>query len=354
MSKIEKLCSLCKSRGFDAALITSPHSRFYFSGFTGGDGYLFITKKAQYIITDSRYTLQAQNECKDFVLIEGADTDFSLLKPIVKNEGIKKIAFEDTDLTFSKYNLLSEALPEAEKIPLCGSMRELRREKETEELEKIKASLALAEYALSKTIERISAGMTECEVAAILESYMRSGGAQRVSFDTICASGVRGALPHGTATDKPLEKGEFLTLDFGCILNGYCSDITRTFAIGNVNERQKEIYDIVLKAQLRAEKLIKSGLSAKEADAAARDVINAHGYGTAFTHSLGHGVGLEIHEFPNLSPKSSAVLSKGDVVTVEPGIYIENFGGVRIEDMVYISDEHAEILTKFPKELIII
>ena len=354
MDKIRKLRELLLTLDCDAALLTSFPSRLYFSSFSGGDGYLFITKNSCYIVTDSRYTLQVHQESKSFALIEGADTNYELLKPITEKEDIKKIAFEDCEITVSSFNLLKTALPDAKFKPLGNMLREIRRTKNAVELKKIKASLALSEYALSKTLEKISAGMSETEVAAILEGYMRSEGAEKTSFDTICASGIRSALPHGMASGKIIEKGDFLTLDFGCVLDGYCSDITRTFVIGSITDYQKEIYSIVLKAQLQAEKVIVSGILAKEADATARNIINSHGYGKKFGHSLGHGVGLEIHELPNLSPRSTATLCPGDVVTVEPGIYIENFGGVRIEDMVYIGEKNAEILTKFPKELIII
>ncbi len=354
MGRIESLRQKMKKSGCDGAILTSFPTIFYFSGFTSGDAYLFITQESLYIVTDSRYTLQANEQCKVFTLIDGACTNYNLLKPIIEKENVKTIFFEDEDVSVSSFNLLKETLTQNEFVPLKNGITEIRRTKSTDEVQKIKASLKLSEYALSKTLEKISPGMSEVEVAAILESYMRREGAEKTSFDTICASGVRSAYPHGTATNKKIMKGDFLTIDFGCILNGYCSDITRTFVIGNASKKQKEIYNTVLSAQLAAEKFIKSGVLAKDADSVARNVINSKGYGKNFGHSLGHGVGIEIHELPNLSPKSQSILSKGDIVTIEPGIYIEDFGGVRIEDMVYINDFGAEILTKFPKELVIL
>lgn len=354
MDKLSKLKILLKEKGASAALLTSNPSLIYFSGFTGGDAYLFITETAQYIITDSRYTIQAKNECKHFSVVNGSCVDFSLIKPLAEKEDIKYIAFEDTEMSVNCFNSLKNAFSKAEYIPLSDSIRVIRRNKSSEEIKKITDSLRLSEYALYKTVPQIKAGMSEVAVAAILESIMRSEGAEKTSFDTICASGIRSALPHGTASKKIIETGDFLTLDFGCILDGYCSDITRTFVIGKAKEKQRIIYETVLNAQLEAEKILKPEINAADADNAARQIITKAGFGLNFGHSLGHGVGLEIHELPNLSPKSQAVLSNGDIVTVEPGIYIENYGGVRIEDMVCITENKSEILTKYPKELTII
>lgn len=354
MDRIENLRKLLDKLNCDAALLTSFPSLFYFSGFTSCDAYLLVTKSEQYIITDSRYTLQVKAECGNFSLIDGSNSNFELIKPIIVKENIRNIAFEDLDLTVSKYGLLTNSVGEIALTPLKNSITELRRKKSKAEIKKIAEALRLSEYALTQTISKIKVGMTEVEVASILESKMRSCGASKTSFDTICASGTRSALPHGAASDKPIENGDFLTLDFGCVLDGYCSDITRTFIVGIANEKQIEIYNTVLKAQTESERIICSGLSCKDADNTARKVINAAGYGKNFGHSLGHGVGIEIHELPSLSPRSEAVLSHGDIVTVEPGIYVEGFGGVRIEDMVYIEDDKTEILTKFPKKLTIL
>lgn len=354
MRRIESLRQKMLKSGCDGAVLTSFPSIFYFSGFSSSDAYLFITQESLYIITDSRYTLQANEECKYFTLIDGSCANYDLLKPIAEKENVKTVFFEDEDISVSSFTMLKQALQGREFIPLKNALTEIRRTKSKDEVEKIRESLKLSEYALSNTIDKISPGMSETEVAAILESYMRKEGAVKTSFDTICASGIRSAYPHGTASDKKIMKGNFLTLDFGCVLDGYCSDITRTFVIGNPSEKQKEIYNTVLSAQLAAENFIKTGVLARDVDSVARSIINSKGYGKNFGHSLGHGVGIEIHELPNLSPKSKSVLSDGDIVTVEPGIYIENFGGVRIEDMVCIKDSSAEILTKFPKELIIL
>jgi len=354
MKRLDLLRNYLESINCDSALLTSYPAVFYFSGFTSEDAYLFVTKNEQYIVTDSRYFLQAKSESNDFQLISGSCADFKYLKPLIKKENISSIAFEDLHFTVSAFKSLKESIEIEDLIPLNNKITDIRRCKSGDEVEKITKALKLAEYALNKTVLQISAGMTEVQVAAILESNMRSEGAEKTSFDTICASGFRSAFPHGTASNKVIEKGDFLTLDFGCILDGYCSDITRTFVIGTASEKQKEIYNTVLNAQLSAEKIISAGISCKDADASARRIINEAGYGINFGHSLGHGVGIEIHELPNLSPRSESILSAGDIVTVEPGIYIEDFGGVRIEDMVHISENETKILTTFPKELIIL
>lgn len=353
MKRLEKLRNYLKSINCDSALLTSFPSIFYYSGFTSEDAYLYITQNEQYIITDTRYTIQAKLESPAFTLVDGYSSVYEFIKPLAEKENIKSVAFEDLHLTVSAYNLLKESTTFSEYLPLKTKITQLRRKKDLDEIKKISNALKVAENALENTIPYIKPGKTEIEIAAILESNMRKLGAEKTSFSTICASGVRGALPHGSASQKVIENGEMITLDFGCIFEGYCSDITRTFSVGTPSDKQKEIYNTVLAAQLEAEKILKSGLSCKDADFAARSVIEKSGYGKNFGHSLGHGVGIEIHELPNLSPRSETVLAAGDVVTVEPGIYVESFGGVRIEDMVVIGDDKIEILTEFTKELLI-
>lgn len=352
MSNLDKSRKIINETGADALLITSHENRFYISGFYGTAGYLLITKDNAYLVTDSRYTLQAKEQAKDFEVITKAETDFSPIAETVSKENIKSIAFEDTKISVFTFSALKKALPKTELLPCGEKLTQLRRTKSADEVKKIKASLSLAEGAFLNILPKLHEGMNECEIAAEIENFMRRGGALKPSFDTICASGIFSAMPHHTASDKPLRNGDFLVMDYGCILDGYCSDITRTVIIGKAGERQREIYDTVLKAQAEAEKAIAPGRRAADIDKAARDEIDAAGFGKYFTHSLGHGVGIEIHELPNLSPRSEAVLTEGDIVTVEPGIYIDGLGGVRIEDMAYIGDTEAEILTTLPRELI--
>ena len=229
-----------------------------------------------------------------------------------------------------------------------------RRNKDADEIKKITDAERLGDEAFSYVLNKIKAGVTEKEIAFELEFFMRKHGAAGLSFETISASGKRGAMPHGVASDKVIENGDLLTLDFGCVLDGYCSDVTRTVAIGNVSDWQKEIYDVVLKAQKSALAELAAGKKCSEADAVARDIIKSAGYGANFGHSLGHSVGIEIHESPNLSPKSTDTVENGNVLTVEPGIYIDGMGGVRIEDVAAIVDGKAINITHSPKELIIL
>ena len=348
--KLQKARNLLSRLKADALLITSFKNRYYLSGFSGSAGYLLITADRAVLITDGRYTVQAKKEAENFELIDGAETDYSLAMPILKNA--RSVIFEDDELTVSSWNRLKKTYPDTEFIPGAADINNLRRAKTQDELKKIKAALSIADAAFSHIAKFIKRGMTENEVAAEIEYFMRKNGAAKTSFDTICASGAMSALPHHQASGKPLCEGDFLVMDYGCVFEGYCSDITRTVVIGKASSRHREIYETVLKAQLAAEKNLRAGLAARDADKAARDIIENAGFGKNFSHSLGHGVGIEIHELPNLSPKSPLTLSHGDVVTIEPGIYIEGFGGVRIEDMAYISENGAEILTSSPKELL--
>ena len=234
------------------------------------------------------------------------------------------------------------------------AVNELRRAKNQQEKEKILAAQAIAEKAFDHALGLIREGVTEREVALTLDFFMLRNGAEAVSFETIAVSGKNSSMPHGVPSNKKIEKGDFLTLDFGAVVDGYHSDMTRTVAIGEVSSKQAEIYETVLKAQLASLETLRAGVSCKEADAAARDIIVSAGYGEFFGHGTGHGVGIEIHEQPRLSPKSSQTLIAGDVVTVEPGIYLPGEFGVRIEDMAFITENGFENLTKSPKSLIII
>lgn len=350
-SRINFFRAKLSEKGADAAIISSPANILYFSGFTGGsDGTVLITKDRQIIFTDTRYTLQAKAECPSYELMPSGKPMYGSIASALENA--KNVAFEDNYLSVSAYNRFIEKVPGKDWLPLGDTLLRQRQEKSLKEIALISESVRLADSAFSYVIEKIKAGMTEREVASLIESYMRREGASRTSFETVCASGIRSALPHGAASDKILEEGDFLTLDFGCLLDGYCSDMTRTIAIGKATDLQKEIYNIVLYAGARAEKSINTNMKASELDAVARNIIDSYGYGKNFGHALGHGVGIEIHELPSVSPVSSDIISPGSVITIEPGIYIEDFGGVRIEDMIFIEKNMMAILTKSTKELI--
>ncbi|MBQ7717927.1 MAG: aminopeptidase P family protein [Clostridia bacterium] len=355
MNRSHKLTEILGRTGADAAIITSSENVFYLSGFTAGDdACLIITESGQFIITDSRYTIQAGIECPQYELVSGSSANTKLIAEVVTKCGKKSIAFENQRMTVEMYLTLKELLPDAEFIPLNSELTQVRAVKDENEIAKMREALRLADEAFCYVYPRIKKNMRETDVAALIEEYMRRGGAQKPSFDTICASGERSAMPHGVATGKFLTENNFLTMDYGCILDGYCSDITRTVFIGTPTEYQRKMYDTVLSAQSAAEKMITEGVLGCDADKAARDVIGKAFDAKYFSHSLGHGVGIEIHELPNLSPRNKNPLNRGNIITVEPGIYIEGFGGVRIEDMAVITQGGAEIMTKSPKELIII
>ena len=331
----------------EGVIISGFPNIFYYSGFTSADAFLVITKDRQIIATDFRYTVQAKEQAPDFEIYDTANGEGKLF------DGIKEkiFGFEEEIMTvckFAKFQKMTEKL-----IPMSQKLSLPRRVKDRYEIEKIAKSEELAKDALLHTLPRIKVGMTEREVAREIEFFMLKNGAEKTSFETIVASGARSAMPHGVASDKPIFEGDFVTIDFGCVLDGYCSDMTRTFVAGKARDKHREIYETVLKAQTEAISAIETGKKCAEIDKVARDVIEKAGYGGNFGHSLGHSIGIEIHELPAFSPKSSDILEEGNVITVEPGIYIEGFGGVRIEDAV-VTGKNTRNLTDFTKELIIL
>lgn len=332
---------------YEAVFITSYPNIFYYSGFKSEDGALIITKDSSILLTDSRYTIQAKLQSPSYEVCDISNTE-----SIIKSLKQEILCIEEDFVTVSEFSKLQGYGKKLK--PFSKTIKRPRRVKDSEEILRIAKAEELGDRAFNYVLDLIKPGKSEKEIAIELEFFMKKNGAEKLSFDTICASGVRSAMPHGVASDKIIEKGEFLTLDFGCVLDGYCSDMTRTVVIGSASQRHKEIYEIVLKAQESALGIIKSGVSGKEADASARNVINSYGYKDNFGHGTGHSVGVEIHEQPSLSPKSEDILETGNVISVEPGIYIEGFGGVRIEDLVQINDENALNLTKSQKDLLII
>lgn len=327
-------------------VISSAANVFYYSGFTSEDAVLIIAPDRQIIVTDTRYTVQARAEAPGFELY-----DNETVAEVLKTLNLDIAGFEEDYVTVKQLARLQKSGKKL--IPMQNAISAPRRYKSAEEIEKIRRAEELGDAAFSYLLKDLHVGMTELEAALILETFMRKNGAKKTSFDTIAASGVRSSMPHGIATDKVIEKGDFVTFDFGCVLDGYCSDMTRTVVMGQCSDRQREVYNTVLKAQTAALDAIKIGASCAEIDKAARDVISAAGYGDCFGHSLGHSVGIEIHEAPGFSTKSTDVVQEGNVITVEPGIYIDGFGGVRIEDVVAIG-ENVQNLTKSCKDLMII
>ena len=338
----------------DAIIITDPYNLRYFTGFRGGEGFSVIAGENKYLIVDSRYTEAAGRE-SDFEVIEynNAKPLAEVFKSIVAENNIRKIGFEDENLTVAAFSLLKSQMGEdLEYIPLGESLNAKRRIKKPYELEMLKAAEHIGDMAFDAVIGFIKPGLTELEVAAFLEYKMKQFGANGLSFDTICASGIHSSMPHAIPDDKKLETGDFVTMDFGCIYKGYCSDMTRTVVLGKADEKQKEVYNLVRAAQQVGLDTIKAGMRCCDVDKAARDVIEKAGYGKYFGHGLGHSVGLYIHEKPALNTRDVTVLEAGMIETIEPGVYIPGFGGVRIEDMVAVTEDGCVNFAHSPKELL--
>lgn len=349
-NRLARLRAKMIADGADGVLVTKPENMQYFSGFTGGEGALVITEAEAILITDFRYTEQAEKETEGFAIVRQEQALTADAATILKRCG-QKILIEQNHMQLETYLALKNALTDTEWLPT--ELDSLRTIKDEKEVELIRKAVRISDQAFSEVTSIIKAGMTEIEVAAELEYQMRKLGSERPAFQTIVASGVRGSLPHGTASDKVIQEGELVTMDFGAVYKGYHSDITRTVCIGKASQKQKELYHIVLDAQLSGVAAVHAGRKNNAVDAAARYVIIQNGYAKEFGHGLGHGVGLEIHEWPRLSPKAAPMtLESGMIVTVEPGIYIPDWGGIRIEDTVLVTSNGCDILTQSTKKLL--
>ncbi len=321
----------------DAVLISSPENMRYIAGFTG-EGYVVLSKNEKYIFTDSRYSEKAEEETEDYIVSEGNVFEYL--------EKFDTVGIEEKHITCLIADKIKNKVYKSE---FLDSMRMVKTEAE---LEKIRIAEEIACRSFEKVLEYVSVGVRECDIAREFEYIMKKERAQGPAFETIVISGKKTSLPHGVPSDKKIEKGDLVTMDFGCLYEGYRSDVTRTFCIGKADEKQREIYEIVKEAQQVGLNTIKSGITGREADAVARKVIEVRGYGDYFRHALGHGVGLAIHELPNLSPRCEILLKAGMVVTCEPGIYIPDFGGVRIEDTVVVTENGIENLCRLSKDLL--
>ena len=351
--KLANLRKQLEKEKIDALLITNPYNRSYMTKFTGTAGVVLVSANDAVFITDFRYTEQAEKEIEGYRIVQHTTTIIEEVALQVKNMNVKTVGFEKDDMSFGLYELYKQEI-EAELKPVSGLVEKLRMVKTPDELAILQEAAKIADDAFSHIITYIRPGITELEVSNELEFFMRKQGATSSSFSIIVASGLRSALPHGVATNKVIESGDFVTLDYGALYNGYISDITRTVAVGEPTDKLKEIYAVTLEAQELALKGIKPGMTGIEADAIARDYISSKGYGEAFGHSTGHGIGLEVHESPGLSFKSGTVLEPNMVVTVEPGIYLPEIGGVRIEDDIVITEDGNKRLTFATKELLIL
>ncbi len=338
----------------EAALITKRESYMYLSGFTGTSANLLITSKKAYLLTDFRYMEQAARQAPLFEIVQHKPDINDTIGELIHSEQVKNLGFEDHAVSFSAGRVLSDRFKAVEFKGMGLTVDEMRSIKDEQEIEIIAKAVKIADDALTQVLPLIKPGITELDVAAELEYKMKKLGAAGPSFETIVASGLRSSMPHGVASDKKLELGDAITIDFGALYNHYCSDITRTVFLGQPDKRLIDIYNIVLEAQLTSERGAIRGRTGREVDRIARDIIYGKGYEGKFGHGLGHGVGLEIHESPRLSMGGDKVLENRMAVTVEPGIYVEGLGGVRIEDTIIIRDDKPQVLTQAPKEIIIL
>lgn len=353
---IEFVKDYLKVSSSDAALIVSPENRFYFTNFASSDGFLLVSADRAVFITDDRYIEAAQKTVKNCEVMLQSHT-ISQIKDVLTALGAKSVAVEAERMTLKQYAEFARALDGMDIVcdgELDVVIEKIRSIKSKSQVEKIIKAQRIAEVAFEHILTFIKEGVTEKEVALELDYYMLSHGADGLSFETIAVSGKNSSKPHGVPSDKKIEKGDFVTMDFGAVVEGYHSDMTRTVAVGFVTDEQKNVYETVLKAQAAAQAAASSGVCCADVDKAARDVIENAGYGEYFNHSTGHGVGVEIHEYPRLSKLCKTALSVGNVVTDEPGIYIPEKFGVRIEDMLLITENGCENLTRAPKELIIL
>lgn len=353
MERVNKVREQLKSNGIDALLVTNLYNVRYLTNFTGSTGLALITEDKAYFVTDFRYTEQAAEEAVGFEIIKNEGLIYEEVARLVEQDQIKKLGFEETNISYAIYKQLEELI-KTELVAISGLVEKIREVKSEEEIAIIRKAVEITEKAYDYILGFVKVGVTEIEVANKLDFYMRKLGATGVSFDTIVASGFRSAMPHGVASDKQIEAGDMVTIDFGCIYNGYVSDMTRTFAVGDPGEELKKIYEIVYQANKKVTEAAKVGVTGAELDAIARDYITEHGYGDQFGHTTGHGIGLEVHEGPSISYKNTDPLVENNIITNEPGIYIPGLGGVRIEDDLIIKENGNENLMKTSKKLVIL
>lgn len=325
----------------------------HLTGFSGSDGVVLQGGDAGWFLTDGRYTSQAAQEVTGYEVREYRNR-VETLGELITGQGYTKVGYEADTLTVNQFRQLEAALPGIELVAVDADLQNLRVRKDTAEIELLAAVAGLAADALAKTFPQIRPGVRERDVALALEAAMMSLGADDRSFDTIVASGPRGALPHGKASDKEILSGELVTIDYGAVLRGYHSDETVTIVVGEPDVQQRKIHGVVKEAHDRAISAVKPGVPLKELDRIARSYIEEEGYGTYFGHGLGHGVGLDVHEPPTVSWRSEAVAEEGMVFTVEPGIYIPGWGGVRIEDTLVVTSGGCTVLTQAPKHLVVL
>lgn len=352
--RIERLRQRLQEEQLPAILITGAYNRQYMTGFTGTAGYVVITLDRAVLLTDFRYMTQAPRQAIGYEVVEHKAKVTATIQELLASMGIERLGFEQEDISYGAYLGYAADLAGIELVPTNRWVETLRTVKDASELQIIQEAADLADRTFSHIVTKLRPGVSEREIALEIELFIRRNGGTSTSFETIVASGERSALPHGIASDRFLQPNEFVKLDFGAYYKGYCSDITRTVVLGKPTDKHKEIYDIVLEAQLGCLDKLKPGMKGSDGDALTRDIITRYGYGDKFGHGTGHGIGMEIHESPRLSKTDDTILTPGMVVTVEPGIYLPGFGGVRIEDDVVLTETGIKILTHSTKDFLII
>jgi Xaa-Pro aminopeptidase len=358
MNRIKSAIEGLKTEGLDGIFLIKDSNIRYLSGYTGADAYVILSPNGCALITDSRYTEQAQTECtSEFEVIRWRSPAPGLpetIKALCSKYGIKRLGFEKASVTYDIYEKLTKELSDIELVATSGIVESIRYVKDQSEIENLRKAAQIADEAFTEILNYIKVGVSEKDIERELQYLIKKKGADNLAFPIIIASGKNSSLPHAIPSEKLIESGDFITLDFGAMYKGYRSDMTRTIVMVQPSEKQKEIYNLVYAAQELGLQAVKADVLGSTPDTCARGCITEAGYGTNFAHGLGHGVGLDIHEEPFLSQNCVRILKEGNVVTVEPGVYLPGWGGVRIEDTVLVTKEGIEILTKSSKELIII
>jgi Xaa-Pro aminopeptidase len=349
--RIEKVLKIIGNNALDACVIRGMDNIYYLTGFRGSEGTLVVTGGDVLLITDFRYITHAHEVTKDVKIVEQRGKQNVILE-LRDQYGIKKMGFDSAHTTYQMYKRWTDTMQDIEFVPLENEIEEIRKCKEPEEIEAIRKAIDISTNAFVEVFERIRPGKTERDIACDLDFTMRRMGADSPSFDTIVASGPRAALPHAVPTDREIKAGEAIILDFGAQINGYCSDETCTIAIGEVNGKIKEIHKVVKDAKDIALEKVKAGMSIKDLDMVVRGFIDEAGYGDYFRHGVGHGVGIAVHEAPAITGTGEGILEEDMVITIEPGIYLPNLGGVRLEDMVLVTDNGSKVLTRLRKDLL--
>jgi len=357
MKRINKLLEIMKEKEVDGFLVSSESNVTYLSGFTGDSSYLVVSAQGGMFFTDGRYTEQAAKQCHDGIevikWIENKRNGVESYSHAVKSLGIKRLGFEGSAMNFSTYKTLSDGMKDVEFVSLSNMVESLRMVKDEEEISCLRTACEISDRALELTVPYIKQGVTEMELIARLEFNLKSNGAEGLSFDSMILSGAKTSLLHGKPDAKRLEHGDYILFDFGALYKGYHADISRTFILGEADEKQRELYDIIQRAEMESIMTLKSGISAQVPDQKVRDIIPEK-YIQYYYPGLGHGVGLQVHEDPSFAQTSQFTIKENMTVTIEPGIYIPEWGGLRIEDTILVTEDGSEILNKFSRDLTIL